>query len=105
MSTQQQRHPNQPTRNPTRHVSISSLQRKKCTGANRPPAPFVENVSEWVSTRSDVEGVLKNFQEMISKYQFMQVNTERRQAGLKGKIPDIEKTLETVQFLQRRGVS
>lgn len=38
------------------------------------------------------------------KYQFMQVNTERRQAGLKDKIPDIKKTLETVQFLQRRKV-
>ncbi|KAK5172981.1 peptide chain release factor 1 [Saxophila tyrrhenica] len=67
-----------------------------------PQAPFVENVSEWVSTRADVEGVLKNFQEMISKYQFMQVNTERRLSGLKDKVPDIQKTLDTVKFLERR---
>ncbi len=73
-----------------------------------------------------MEGVLKNFQEMISyansallptihtsirlrltacsKYQFMQANIERRLAGLKDKIPDIQKTLDTVGFLKRRKV-
>ena len=38
------------------------------------------------------------------KYQFMQANTERRAEGLKSKIPDIQKTLETVQFLEKRKV-
>jgi prefoldin subunit 5 len=36
------------------------------------------------------------------KYQFMQANTQRRAAGLKDKIPDIQKTLETVRFLKAR---
>ena len=36
------------------------------------------------------------------KYQFMQVNTERRAVGLKDKIPDIQKTLDTVKFLTSR---
>lgn len=67
-----------------------------------PFAPFVDKVEDYVSSRADVEPVLKNFQEMISKYQFMQVNTERRTVGLKDKIPDIQKTLETVQFLKTR---
>lgn len=64
---------------------------------------------------------MKSFQEMISyavshalklfqgltlarKYQFMEVNTQRRGAGLKDKIPDIQKTLDTVQFLKTRKV-
>lgn len=34
----------------------------------------------------------------------MEVNTQRRAAGLKDKIPDIQKTLETVQFLKMRKV-
>jgi len=33
----------------------------------------------------------------------MQANTQRRAAGLKDKIPDIQKTLETVRFLKTRG--
>lgn len=39
-----------------------------------------------------------------SKYQYMEANQQRRALGLKSKIPDLEKTLETVQFLQTRKV-
>jgi len=39
---------------------------------------------------------------MISKYQFMQVNTQRRGQVLRDKIPDIKKTLEMVKFLRAR---
>jgi Prefoldin subunit len=34
----------------------------------------------------------------------MEVNTQRRAAGLKDKLPDIQKTLDTVQFLKTREV-
>lgn len=34
----------------------------------------------------------------------MEVNTQRRAAGLKDKIPDIQKTLDTVRFLKTRKV-
>ncbi|KAF4542483.1 Prefoldin subunit [Lasiodiplodia theobromae] len=70
-----------------------------------PYAPFVDKVEDYVTTRDDVEPTLKSFQEMIShgsKYQFMQVNTERRATGLKDKIPDIQKTLDTVRFLKTK---
>ncbi|KAI9868458.1 MAG: peptide chain release factor 1 [Trichoglossum hirsutum] len=67
-----------------------------------PYAPFVDKVEDYVSSREEVEPTLKSFQEMISKYQFMEVNTQRRAAGLKDKLPDIQKTLDTVQFLKTR---
>ncbi|KAF1987606.1 Prefoldin, subunit 3 [Aulographum hederae CBS 113979] len=67
-----------------------------------PFAPFVDKVEDYVSSRAEVEGTLKSFQEMISKYQFMEVNTQRRAVGLREKIPDIQKTLDTVQFLKTR---
>ncbi|EEA20707.1 peptide chain release factor 1 [Talaromyces marneffei ATCC 18224] len=65
-----------------------------------PYAPFVDNVSDYVSSRAEVESTLRSFQEMISKYQFMEMNTQRRSAGLKEKIPDIKKTLDMVRFLK-----
>ena len=34
----------------------------------------------------------------------MEVNTQRRAVGLKDKIPDIQKTLDTVQFMKTRKV-
>ncbi|KAK8243676.1 Prefoldin subunit-domain-containing protein [Phyllosticta capitalensis] len=67
-----------------------------------PYAPFVDKVEDYCSSRADAEPTLKSFQEMISKYQFMEVNTQRRAAGLKDKIPDIQKTLDTVKFLETR---
>ncbi|KAF7846263.1 hypothetical protein BT93_L4753 [Corymbia citriodora subsp. variegata] len=36
---------------------------------------------------------------MISKYQFMQQNVERRAAGLREKLPEMKKSLDTVKFL------
>lgn len=33
----------------------------------------------------------------------MQTNTQRRAANLQAKIPDIDKTLQTVRFLRARG--
>ena len=38
------------------------------------------------------------------KYQFMEQNLQRRVVGLKDKLPDIRKTLDTVQFLKLRTV-
>ncbi|OQE28458.1 hypothetical protein PENSTE_c003G05396 [Penicillium steckii] len=67
-----------------------------------PVAPFIDNVSDYVSSREEVEPTLRSFQEMISKYQFMEVNTQRRGTGLREKIPDIKKTLEMVRFLKLR---
>lgn len=59
-------------------------------------------MADYVSSRDDVEPTLRRFQEMISKYQFMEVNSQRRGQGLRDKIPDIKKTLEMVQFLKLR---
>ncbi|KAI1099020.1 Prefoldin, subunit 3 [Jackrogersella minutella] len=67
-----------------------------------PYAPFVDKVEDYVTSRDDVQSTLRSFQEMISKYQFMELNLQRRVAGLKDKMPDIEKTLETVGFLKTR---
>ncbi|KPM40902.1 hypothetical protein AK830_g5668 [Neonectria ditissima] len=67
-----------------------------------PYAPFVDRVEDYVTTRDDVEPTLRSFQEMISKYQFMELNLQRRMTGLKEKIPDIQKTLDSVKFLKLR---
>ncbi|KAK4032755.1 Prefoldin subunit-domain-containing protein [Parachaetomium inaequale] len=67
-----------------------------------PYAPFVDKVEDYVTSRADVEPTLRRFQEMIAKYQFMEQNLQRRVVGLKDKLPDIRKTLDTVRFLKTR---
>lgn len=67
-----------------------------------PIFPFMTSVSDYVKTLSEVEPTLTRFQEMVSKYTFMQQNVERRQAGLREKLPEMKGTLMVVRFLRRK---
>jgi prefoldin subunit 5 len=100
-------HHHQPSSQPSSHTNKpTSLHSKKSDAPTNPRgipyAPFVDAVSDYCTTRAEVEPTLKSFSEMIQKYQFMEVNTSRRASGLREKIPDIAKTLDTVQFLKTR---
>ncbi|EEB05490.2 prefoldin subunit 3 [Schizosaccharomyces japonicus yFS275] len=48
----------------------------------------------------EAEKQLTRFQEFIAKYRFMETSIVRRVAGLDEKLPEIEKTLQTVTFLE-----
>lgn len=67
-----------------------------------PTFPFMSNVTDYVKSIEDVESTLQRFQEMVSKYTFMQQNVERRAVGLKEKLPEMKRTLEVVKFLKRK---
>ena len=67
-----------------------------------PVFPFMSNVNEYVKTIEDVESTLQRFQEMTSKYTFMQQNVDRRAAGLKEKLPEMKNTYDTVRFLKTK---
>lgn len=61
------------------------------------------NVQEYLGgPDEEVEPTLKKFQETMSKYKFMELNTAQRRRGLEEKIPDIRKTLQMVNFLQAK---
>lgn len=65
-----------------------------------PVFPFLPSVTDYVKSSSEVEATLNRFQEMIGKYQFMSQNVERRAAGLREKLPEMRKSLDTVKFLR-----
>ncbi|CBQ74012.1 related to prefoldin subunit 3 [Sporisorium reilianum SRZ2] len=68
-----------------------------------PHAPFISNVQEYLGgPDEEVEPTLKKFQETMSKYKFMELNTAQRRRGLEEKIPDIRKTLQMVTFLKAK---
>ena len=67
-----------------------------------PPFPFMSSVSEYVAALADVEPTLRRFQEMISKYQFMEANKQKHAQSLREKIPEMKNTLDTVTFLRRQ---
>lgn len=68
-----------------------------------PGAPFVSNVEEFVGgTDADIQGIINAFEETSAKYRYMEVNLQQKRKGLEVKIPDIQKTLDVVRFLEAR---
>ena len=75
-----------------------------------PRAPFIDDAT--IAATVDVEQPLAGMQEMVnsrwerwltlqlSKYRFMESNTSQKQLSLEGKIPELAKTLETLELLQ-----
>ncbi|KAF8332003.1 Prefoldin subunit-domain-containing protein [Cantharellus anzutake] len=71
-----------------------------------PKAPFISSVEDHIGgPDAEVESTLKQFQEAIAKYRYMELNLQQRKTGLLEKIPDISKTLSMVKFLRDRRVS
>ncbi|KKY21608.1 putative prefoldin subunit 3 [Phaeomoniella chlamydospora] len=91
---------------PTEPSTNPALQNLPTNPRGIPTAPYADTVAEYgVHTRADVEATLRSFQEMISKYQFMELNINKRAEGLKDKIPEMKGTLETVRFLLKKAQS
>ncbi|KAG6336750.1 hypothetical protein ID866_2355 [Astraeus odoratus] len=68
-----------------------------------PKAPFIANIEEYVGgPDGEVEEHLKEFQDAIAKYRYMDGSLTQKRKGLEDKIPDIKKTLHMVEFLHER---
>ncbi|KAI5991210.1 Prefoldin subunit 3 [Pisolithus albus] len=68
-----------------------------------PKAPFIANVEEYIGgPDGDVEAPLKEFQDAVAKYRYMDGSLTQRRKSLEDKIPDIRKTLQMVEFLKQR---
>jgi len=67
-----------------------------------PRAPFVDKVEEYITSPDEVNATLRKFDEMLSKYKFMEVNRINQLSRLRTSIPDMQKTLDTVKFLDSK---
>ncbi|OJA12469.1 hypothetical protein AZE42_10514 [Rhizopogon vesiculosus] len=84
-------------------MSSKSIFQEEKNPRGIPKAPFIANVEEYLGGPDGaVETPLRNFQDAIAKYRYMDANLTQRRKGLEDKIPDIRKTLNMVDFLQER---
>ncbi|WRT64978.1 uncharacterized protein IL334_001919 [Kwoniella shivajii] len=68
-----------------------------------PKAPFVADVEDYVGGKDgEIQSVMKKFEETTAKYRYMEISLQQRRKALLGKIPDMEQTLQVVNFLQIR---
>ncbi|KAG8685042.1 hypothetical protein FRC11_011211 [Ceratobasidium sp. 423] len=65
-----------------------------------PHAPFVSDIEQHIGgPEAECESALRQFQEAIAKYRYMELNLNQRKSGLGEKIPDIKKSLGVVEHL------
>jgi len=64
-----------------------------------PKSPFIENLEEFMAHQQSSDETLRIMQDNYSKYKFMEMRLSQSKSSLKLKIPDIQKTLEMVQYL------
>ncbi|GAA5840350.1 hypothetical protein JCM11251_006702 [Rhodosporidiobolus azoricus] len=68
-----------------------------------PKAVFLEDVQDFVGgADGDAELALKQLQETLAKYRFMEQSSLQRRLGLEEKVPELERTVEMVEVLIRK---
>ena len=65
-----------------------------------PSMNFIDNVDDWIDKFSSSR-LLSYINQYLNKYKFMEAQIVKSNEGLNVKIPDIEKCLETIEFLEK----
>ena len=66
-----------------------------------PSMNFIDNVDDWIDKFTSSR-LLSYINQYLNKYKFMEAQIVKSNEGLNVKIPDIEKCLETIEFLEKK---
>ena len=66
-----------------------------------PTMNFIESVEDWID-KFTAEKLLSYINQYLNKYKFMEAQIVKSNEGLNIKIPDIEKCLETIEYLEKK---
>lgn len=66
-----------------------------------PAMIFIENIPDYCS-RYGAEQLVEELNIFHNKYKYMEAQTQKHSDSIKQKIPDIEKAIESVEFLQEK---
>lgn len=67
-----------------------------------PQAPFISKVEEIIKNVDEFEPIMQKLQQRLQQYKFMETSKQNAVQQYKAKIPDIQKSLEMVQFLKQK---
>ena len=66
-----------------------------------PTMNFIDNVEDWIDKFTS-EKLISYINQYLNKYKFMEAQIVKSNEGLNIKIPDIEKCLETIEYLEKK---
>lgn len=83
------------------YTSIPLVDIKIKNEKNVPQMVFIENVPEWCN-KYGAEQLVEELNVYYNKYKYMEAQTIKHSESIKMKIPDMEKAIETVEFLKEK---
>ena len=63
-----------------------------------PAMNFIDNVEDWIDKYTS-QRLINYINQYLNKYKFMEAQIVKSNEGLNIKIPDIEKCLETIEYM------
>ena len=66
-----------------------------------PTMNFIDNVEDWIDKFTS-DKLISYINQYLNKYKFMEAQIVKNNEGLNVKIPDIEKCLETIEYLEKK---
>ena len=77
------------------------VDKTKTNSRGVPTMNFIENIDDWIDKFTS-DRLLSYINQYLNKYKFMEAQIVKSNDGLKIKIPDIEKCLETIEYLEKK---
>ena len=66
-----------------------------------PTMVFIDNVDAWID-KFTAEKLVEDLNQYLNKFKYMEAQISRHSEGVKGKIPDMEKALETIDYMEKK---
>ncbi|KAK4048563.1 hypothetical protein OIV83_004731 [Microbotryomycetes sp. JL201] len=84
-------------------TSLSSASSPPTNARGIPQAVFIEDVEKYVGGPDmDAEESLQQLQQLLGKYRYMESNSLQRRGALEDKVPELQRTIQMVEALQRK---
>ena len=83
------------------HLLKVLVDKTKKNSRGVPTMNFIDNVDDWIDKYTS-DKLLNYINQYLNKYKFMEAQIVKSNEGLNVKVPDIEKCLETIEFLEKK---
>ena len=77
------------------------IDKSKKNSRGVPAMNFIDNIDDWIDKFTS-QRLISYINQYLNKYKFMEAQIVKSNEGLKVKIPDIEKCLETIEYLEKK---
>lgn len=77
------------------------IDKTKKNSRNVPTMIFIDNIESWID-KFTVERLVEDLNQYLNKFKYMEAQIVRHSEGVKSKIPDMEKAIEVIDYIEKK---